>query len=68
MGHHLAMTTRAELSSIASSLDELNRRLTVFAEAARASEQDDVAGELFGVERSLNAALRRLRRVIDGLD
>jgi hypothetical protein len=65
MGHHRDVTSRAELSSLTSSLDELTRRVTALAEQARASEQDELASELFGVERALTGALRRLGR-LDG--
>ena len=51
---------------MASSLDELTARVTALAEAARAAGEDDVAAELFGVERALRGALRRLGRVADG--
>lgn len=66
MGHHLVVTRRAELSSLASSLDELTRRVTALAEDARETKQEELAGELFGVERALHGALRRLGRLADG--
>ena len=37
--------------------------MTALAEQARAGEEDDLAAELFGVERALTGALRRLGRV-----
>lgn len=58
------MATRAELSSLTASLDELTRRVTALADAAR-PDDEDLATELFGVERALNGALRRLRRAGD---
>ncbi len=66
MGHHRVVTRRAELSSLASSLDELTRRVTALAEDARETKQEELAGELFGVERALHGALRRLGRLADG--
>ena len=51
-----------ELSSLTASLDELTRRVTALADSAR-PEDEELATELFGVERALNGALRRLRRV-----
>ena len=63
LGHHRAMTTRAELSSLTSSLDELTRRVTALAEQAHAGGDEELATELFAVERALTGALRRLRRV-----
>jgi hypothetical protein len=59
------MISRAELSALSSSLDELTRRLTAVAEQAGAEEADELASELYAVERSLQGALRRLQRVAD---
>ncbi|HUZ11008.1 MAG TPA: hypothetical protein VMU76_12660 [Acidimicrobiales bacterium] len=56
------MGPRAELSALHTSLDELLRRVTALAEQARAEDDENLASELFTVERSLNGALRRLRR------
>ena len=55
----------SELSSLTSSLEELTRRLTALAESAQREGDEESASELFGVERSLNGALRRLRRFAD---
>lgn len=60
------MTTRAELSSLASTLEELTRRVTALAEQAQAKDDDVLAAELFGVERALTGALRRLGRLESG--
>ncbi len=62
MGHHLGMTSAAEISSLSSTLKELNDRVTSLAESAQAKGDQDMAHELFAVERSLGGALRRLRR------
>jgi hypothetical protein len=56
------MTSPAELSSLSSTLKELNDRVTIMAESAQAAGNEDMARELFAVERSLGGALRRLRR------
>lgn len=56
------MAARAELSSLASTLTEVARRVTGLAEQARDDGDADVAAELFSVERALNGALRRLER------
>jgi hypothetical protein len=56
------MTSVAELSSLASTLQDLNDRVSAMAESAQASGNEDMARELFAVERSLGGALRRLRR------
>lgn len=57
------VATPAELSSLSSSLDELTRRVSALAEEAAAADQDDLATELFGIERALTGALRRLRKL-----
>jgi len=56
------MTTPAEISSLSSTLQELTDRVTAMAETALARGDEDMAHELFSVERSLGGALRRLRR------
>lgn len=53
----------AELSSLATALDELRQRLSAMAERAAAERDDDTATELFAVERSLTGASRRLQRL-----
>ena len=52
----------AELSSLATALDELSRRITVHADAADLAKDEETARELFAIERSLNSANRRLSR------
>ncbi|MGO9198866.1 MAG: hypothetical protein ACLQK4_17285 [Acidimicrobiales bacterium] len=54
-----------ELSSISSTLDQLARRVTAMAEAARRTKEEDVANELFAVERALTGAHRRVERMIE---
>ena len=49
-----------ELSSVATALDDLTRRITGIAEGLANTQADWVAQDLFAVERSLNAAHRRL--------
>ena len=53
----------AELSSLATALDELTRRVTAHAEVADTAKDEDTARELFAIERSLTAANRRLSRL-----
>ncbi|MGH9086927.1 MAG: hypothetical protein ACRDYZ_02275 [Acidimicrobiales bacterium] len=60
------MAARAELSSLASTLTEVTRRVTGLAEQSRTEGDDDLAHELFAVERALNGALRRLDRAAGG--
>ncbi|HEY1734034.1 MAG TPA: hypothetical protein VGL60_07885 [Acidimicrobiales bacterium] len=57
------MAHRAEISAIHSSLDDVLRRITALAESARADDDEELAGELFGVERALTGANRRLQRL-----
>ncbi len=59
--------SNAELSSLATALDDLTRRVTELAEGV-ANEQHDLATELFEVERSLNGARRRLSKVVEASD
>jgi hypothetical protein len=49
-----------ELSSVATALDDLTRRVTAMGEALANTQADWVAQDLFAVERSLRAAHRRL--------
>jgi phage shock protein A len=56
------MTSVAELSSLSSTLKELNDRVSAMAESAMAAGNEDMARELFAVERALGGALRRLHR------
>jgi hypothetical protein len=53
----------AELSSVATALDDLNRRLVAIADQAASDHDDETAAELFAVERALRGALRRLHRL-----
>ena len=59
----MSPVSTAELSSLATALDDLTRRVTSLAEGL-ANEQHDLATELFEVERSLNGARRRLSKVV----
>lgn len=56
----------AELSSLASSLEELSRRLRTMAEAAAPvdGEEEGVASDLWEIERVLKSAQRRLQNLI----
>jgi predicted transcriptional regulator len=60
-------TDRAELSALATSLDELTARITALADRHRRSPQADVADALYEVERSLLTAARKLDRVVRSL-
>lgn len=56
----------AELSSVASSLDELSRRLRAMADEAAPvdGEEESIASDLWEIERVLNSARRRLENLI----
>ena len=54
----------AQLSSLTTSLGDLTERITQLAEAYQASPREDVAADLFDVERHLQAAHRRLRGML----
>jgi outer membrane murein-binding lipoprotein Lpp len=62
LGHHLGMTSPAEISALSSTMQELHDRVTAMADAAQAAGNEEMAHELYAVERSLGGALRRLRR------
>lgn len=55
-------TDLAELSSMSATLSDVLDRVTEIAERYHAIERDDVANDLFEVERSLRTAQRRMRR------
>lgn len=50
------------------SLRELTARISDVAESLSGTDQDNVAGALFEVERALDTAARRLDKVVDDLD
>jgi hypothetical protein len=54
----------SELSSMASTLEQLIRRFSSLADQAIARKQDDVAADLLAVERALTSAQRRLGRLL----
>ncbi|MGA2528274.1 MAG: hypothetical protein ABSG36_03815 [Acidimicrobiales bacterium] len=54
----------SELSSIASSLDQIGRRVTTLADAAVAAKRDDLGADLIAVERAVTGAVRRLERLL----
>ena len=61
-------TSRAELSSLATALDELTQRITGLADSMAGQGKDEMAADLYGVERALAGAHRRLVRIVDGLN
>jgi uncharacterized protein Yka (UPF0111/DUF47 family) len=55
---------RAELSALATTLDDLARRITAVGDRYRGTTWPEVADGLYEVERSLLAASRQLERVL----
>ena len=55
----------AQLSSLSSALEELSRRVTQMADEYQGSPREDVAADLYEVERHLVAATRRLKTLLD---
>jgi hypothetical protein len=54
----------AHLSSLSTSLRELTDRVTALAEGFHTSPREDVAADLYDVERNLKAASRRLSALL----
>ena len=57
------VASSAELSSLATALDELSRRVTAHADAADVAKDEETARELFAIERSMASANRRMARL-----
>ena len=55
---------RAQLSSVASALDELTQRITQLADESQRGTDDQLAAELYEIERALQQAARRLDRLV----
>jgi Mg2+ and Co2+ transporter CorA len=55
----------AQLSALSSSLADLAERVTTLADRYQGSPREDVAADLYDVERHLQAADRRLRALLD---
>ncbi|MCB0991728.1 MAG: hypothetical protein R2770_21300 [Acidimicrobiales bacterium] len=53
-------TSSAELGSISTLLDELRNRVTVAADSMVDTDKEDIAAELYEVDRALRMAIRRL--------
>ena len=60
------MSTRSELSSVATGLGEIAERISAIAEGLDGTEKDLVGPALFDVERSLRSAERRLAKLLRG--
>ena len=67
-GHTGAMPLdAAHLSSLSTALDELTTRVTTLADDLSGAPREDVAADLYEVERNLQAAARRLRALVHRL-
>ena len=54
----------AHLSSLSTALDELTARITALADDLAGAPREDVAADLYEIERHLNAATRRLHTLL----
>jgi len=62
-----AASPQAELSSIATALDELSRRVTAIAERSAGTDLDWLATDMYEGERALREARRRVDRSVGRL-
>jgi hypothetical protein len=60
------MANTAELSSLATALQELTQRVTAMADAAIQAKDESTASDLYEAERALRAATRRLTKLAAG--
>ena len=58
----------AQLSSLSTSLGTLAERVTMLADGLQGSPREDVAADLYEVERSLQEAHRRLQDLVRRID
>jgi hypothetical protein len=58
----------AELSSLETAIRELRERITAAADELVGTRDEDVAVDLYDVERSLRTAERRIIKAADGLN
>jgi hypothetical protein len=62
-----AASPKSELSSIATALDDLTRRVTGIAERSTGTDLDWLATGLFEAERALGEARLRLDKIVEKL-
>ena len=60
----MTSTDRAELDSALNTIEDLGRRVTAAAERNAGTDDESLAADLYDVERSLQAAARRLASVV----
>lgn len=54
----------SELSSIASSLDQIRKRVTQLADSAVAAKREPLSTDLIAIERAVAGAVRRIERML----
>ncbi|HEX9548274.1 MAG TPA: hypothetical protein VF942_13120 [Acidimicrobiales bacterium] len=59
------MSALAELSSVATALDELLQRVSTITDNLTGAEQEALSSDLLEVERALGTAVRRLGRLME---
>lgn len=59
------MSLKADLLSLSSTLDQMIERLDTAATEVRGTDNDDMLGAIYDIERHLRAANRRLNRTIE---
>ena len=59
------MSNAAELSSLTTALEDMTKRVTAMADAYASQRREDLANELYAVERQMRNAVRRLGKVVD---
>lgn len=62
------MSLHADLASMQSTLDQVLARIDEASEYVRGTDRDDLLGDLYEVERNLQAAQRRLRRALEAAE
>ena len=62
-----AVSLHADLGSLQSTLDQVLARLDEASTEVRGTTRDDLLGDLYEIERHLQAASRRLRRAMESL-
>ena len=62
------MVSQAELSSLQTAIRELSERITAAADELVGTSDEDVAIDLYEVDRSLRTAQRRFFRAAEGLE
>ena len=65
--YRFPMVSQAQLSSLETAIRELSERITLAADELVGTKEEDVALDLYEVERSLKTAQRRIARAADGL-